>query len=73
MKGLIFMNNKGRGSGLMILSLLVVAILIAWLVVQNMSSLGSGKSEESRQEQYVDQAQDVVDTLNQRMDESLGD
>ena len=65
------MNNKGRGSGLLLLSLLLAAVLVAWLAVQNMSSLGSGKTEESQQEQYVDQAQDAVDALNQRMGQSV--
>ncbi len=34
------MNNKGKGSGLLLICLLVVALFVAWLVVTQMGNLG---------------------------------
>ena len=59
------MNNKGRGSGLALLLILIVALLIAFLVVRNMGGLGFGSSTSLQQENYVHQAQDAVDAINQ--------
>ena len=36
------MNNKGRGSGLSLIIILIVALLVAWLAVKNIGSLGIG-------------------------------
>ena len=36
------MNNKGIGSGIAIIIILIVALLIAFLAMKNMGSLGFG-------------------------------
>ena len=63
------MNNKGKGSGLLLICLLVVALFVAWLVVTQMGGLGLGKTDmqqgQTEQMDPVQQAQDVVDMLNQ--------
>ena len=58
------MNNKGKGSGLALILILVVALLIAFLAVKNMNRLGPD-STTLQQENYVQQAQSVVDQINQ--------
>ena len=60
-------NNKGRGSGLALLLILIVALLVAWLMVKQMGSLGMGGTTDPTQEVYVEDAQDAVDDLNDRM------
>ena len=59
------MNNKGKGSGLALIIILVVALLIAFLVMKNLGRMGSGKEIAAEQENYVQQAQSVVDQINQ--------
>ena len=60
------MNNNGKGSGLTLILMLVVALIVAWLVMTQMGSLGIGgsKEEAQKQESYVDEAQDAVDEYN---------
>ena len=67
------MNNKGKGSGLFLIVILIVALIVAYLAVTQMSSLGFGKKEEAQIEQQdpVRQAQDAVDAINQRQQEAL--
>ena len=59
------MNNKGKGSGLALMIILVVALLIAFLVMKNLGRMGPGKEIAAEQENYVQQAQSVVDQINQ--------
>ena len=63
------MNNKGRGSGLLLICLLVAALFVAWLVVTQMGSLKFGKTDmqkgQTEQMNPFQQVQDVVDMLNQ--------
>ena len=63
------MNNKGKGSGLLLLCLLAVILLVGRLVVTQMESLGFGKTDmqkgQTEQMDPVQQAQNVVDMLNQ--------
>ena len=61
------MNNKGKGSGLALIIILVVAIIIAYLAMTRMGILGFGKKRETKIEQQdaVQQAQDIVDQINQ--------
>ena len=63
------MNSKGKGSGLFLICLLVVALVVAWLVATQMGSLKFGKTDmqqgQAEQMDPVQQAQDVVDMLNQ--------
>lgn len=59
------MNNKGKGSGLALIIILVVALLIAFLVMKNLGRMGPGKETAAEQENYVQQAQSVVNQINQ--------
>ena len=59
------MNNKGKGSGLALVIILVAALIIGLLVVKNMGGLGPEKETAVQQENYVQQAQSVVDQINQ--------
>ena len=59
------MNSKGKGSGLALVIILVVALMVAFLVMKNMGSMGPGKETAVQQENYVQQAQSVVDQINQ--------
>ena len=62
------MNKKGKGSGRVILLILIVAVIIGYLAVTQMSFLGFGKKQETQTEQQapVHLAQDIVDQINQR-------
>ena len=59
------MKNRGKGPGLALVMILVVALIIGFLVVKNMGVLGSVKETAVQQENYVQQAQSVVDQINQ--------
>ncbi len=59
------MNNRGKGSGLALVIILVAALIVGFLVVKNMGVLGSVKETAVQQENYVQQAQSVVDQINQ--------
>ena len=59
------MNSKGKGSGLALVIILVAALIIGFLVVKNMGGLGPEKETTVQQENYVQQAQSVVDQINQ--------
>jgi len=66
-------NDKGRGSGLMLIIILVVALIVAYLEVQQMKSLGVGgttQQEQVQEQDPVDAAQDAVDALNERIEEA---
>jgi Tfp pilus assembly protein PilX len=41
------MNNKGKDSGLFLIVILIVVLIVAYLAVTQMSSLGFGKKEEA--------------------------
>ena len=64
------MNNNGKGTGLTLLIILIIALLIAFLVVKNMGIFGIGGST-PQQENYVQQAQDAVNALNDKMGQSI--
>lgn len=64
------MNNNGSDTGLTLAFILIVALLVAFLVVKNMGTFGIGGST-PQQENYVQQAQDVVDALNDKMRQSI--
>lgn len=64
------MNNKGRGSGLMLIIILVVALLIGYLAMTHMDSLGFGKTgmqQEQTQQNVIEQAQNAVDSINNHL------
>ena len=65
------MNNKGKGSGLAIVLILIVALLIAFLAMKNMTALNNASAPGVEQSNDpVQQAQDVVDKLNQRQQQA---
>ena len=63
------MNNRGKGSGLALIIILIVALVAAYLAVTQMGALGFGKTavqqEQAELQNAVQQAQDIVDMLNQ--------
>jgi len=59
------MNNKGKGSGLALVIILVAALIIGLLAVKNMGGMGAGQEIEAQSENYIQQAQSVVDQINQ--------
>ena len=64
------MNNNGKGSGLMLIIVLVVALLIGYLAMTQMSSLGFGKpsmQQEQIQQNVIEQAQNAVDAINNHL------
>ena len=64
------MNNNGRASGLILIILLLVALLIAWFAVTHMGGLGFGKTDAQQaqtQQNAIEQAQNAVDAINNRM------
>lgn len=65
------MNNKGKGSGLALVMILVVALIVGFLVVKNMGGLGPEKETAVQQENYVQQAQSVVDQINQAQQQAV--
>ena len=63
------MYNKGKGSGLALTVILVAALIVAYLAVTQMDSLGFGTKEETEQAETqnpVQQAQDIVNLINGR-------
>ena len=67
------MNNNGRGSGLMLILVLLVALLITWFAVTQMSGLGFGKTDAQQaqtQQNAIEQAQSAVDAINNRIQQS---
>lgn len=58
------MNKTGKGSGFALILILVVSLLIAFLAIKNTNSLGRGNTT-PQQENYVQQAKDVVNQINQ--------
>ena len=64
------MNNKGKGSGLVLIVILVVALLIGYLAMTQMGALGFGKTstlQEQTQQNAIEQAQNAVDAINNRI------
>ena len=67
------MNNRGKGSGLMLIIVLLVALLIGYLAVTQMGGLGFGKTDPQlaqTQQNAIEQAQNAVDAINNRMQQS---
>ena len=63
------MNNNGRGSGLILVIVLLVALLVGYLAMTQMGSLGFGKTntpQEQTQQNMIAQAQSAVDAINNR-------
>ena len=67
------MNNNSRGSGLMLIIVLLVALLVGCLAVTQMGGLGVGKKntqQEQTQQNAIAQAQSAVDAINDRIQQS---
>lgn len=63
------MNSKG--SGLMLIVILVVALLIGYLAITQMGSLGFGKTNvQQTQQTAIEQAQNAVDAINNRIQQT---
>ncbi len=60
-----------RSSGILIILLLLAALLVLFLSVQQLGSLGfGGKAQSVEDSDAVQQAQDAVDAVNQRLKEA---
>jgi len=59
------MKKDGNHSGIGLLMLLLVALLIAFLWMKNMDSVKKDSSDTQQAEDYVHQAQNLVDQINQ--------
>ena len=65
------MKNNGRGSGLMLMIVLLVALLIAWFAVTHMGGLGFGKTDAQQaqtQQNVIEQAQSAVDAIKNHLE-----
>ena len=60
-------NDSGRGTGLTLVLVLIVALVVAWLAVTQLRSVRSQDSAAQPGANYVQQAQDAVNALNDRM------
>ena len=61
-------DRSGRGTGLTLLLLIVVALIVAWLAVTQLGSLRRPQDSAAQPTgDLVQQAQDAVDALNGRM------
>ena len=67
------MYNKGKGSGLALIVILIVAVIIALLFIRQMGASRPAEQDKKQQEEIVNQAQQAVDALNQKIEESLGE
>ena len=65
-------NKRGRGPGLALVLILIVALAVAFLAVRQMGTLGFGGAAgpESARQNAVQQAQDVVDQINGRIQQA---
>ena len=67
------MNNNGRGFGLILIIVLLVALLIGCLAVTQMGGLGFGKTDaqqEQAQQNAIEQAQNAVNAINNRIQQA---
>ena len=65
------MNNKGKGTGVALVIILVAALIIGLLVVKNMGGLGPEKETAVQRENYVQQAQSMVDQINHAQQQAV--
>ena len=67
------MNNKGKGPGLALIILLLVALLIGYLAMTQMEGLGIGTANtqtEQTTQNAIEQAQSAVDAINNRLEQA---
>ncbi len=66
-------NDAGRGTGLTLVLVLIVALVVAWLAVAQLRSVRSQDSGAAQPTaDPVQQARDAVDALNERMTQAAG-
>lgn len=67
--------DSGRATGLALLLALVVALVVAWLAVTQLGAIRRPQDGSAAQPAAdpVRQAQDAVDALNERMEQSAGE
>ena len=62
------LNNQGLSSGLMLIVILLAVMIIALLFISQMGSFGMGRTSEGAQTPNpVEQAQEAVDAINERI------
>ncbi len=69
------LDNKGRSSGLIFIILLLAIVIVALLIVSQMGGLGMGKASDPagpQGEAAVEQAQEAVDAINERIQQQYG-
>ena len=67
------MNNNGRGYGLILIIVLLVALLVGYLAMTQMGGLGFGKTDTPQEQipqNVITQAQSAVDAINNRLQQS---
>ena len=64
-------NDSSRGTGLALALVLIVALAVAWLAITQMGSLRKSEDSAAKSTDLVQQAQDAVDSLNERMGQSI--
>ena len=66
-------DRSGRGTGLTLIIILIVALVVAWLAVTQLGSLRKPQDSATQPTpDLVQQAQDAVDALNGRMGQGSG-
>ena len=65
------MKSRGKVPGLALVVILVAALMIAFLVMKNLGSLRPGNGYSAQQENYVQQAQSVVDQINHAQQQAV--
>ena len=66
------MNNRGRGSGPILIIVLLVALLVGCFVVTQIGGLSSGKTDTQQaqtQQNVIAQTQNAVDAINNRLEQ----
>ena len=63
----------GRSTGLALALVLIVALAVAWLAITQMGSLRKSEDSATKSTDLVQQAQDAVDVLNERMGQGNGE
>ncbi len=64
------LNRKGFSSGLMLVVIMLAVVIIALLFITQMGAFGIGKTPEAAQTpDPVEQAREVVDAINERIEQ----
>jgi hypothetical protein len=68
------LNDRGRSSGLMLVVILLVIVIVALLFTAQMGAFGMGKTGDgpAQTPDPVEQAQEAVDAVNERIEQYAG-